>query len=291
MIIIKFQGGLGNQMLQYVIYRILELKLPQQEIKADLKEYQTKEFHNGYELERVFGIKLKEASYSEIIKCGGNISKKKNNILWKIIRQISQNGYFLNRYILKKYLYEEEICKVFNEKKTKNYYIDGWWVQERYIDVAKEDIISKFKIKDKLDENNNLYLKQIQSSNSISIHIRRGDYVGTCFDIVPSEYYKKAIEYMNLRLADTVFFVFSDDLQYVEKNFSYLKNKVIVKGNEKQNSYKDMFLMSQCKHNIITNSTFSLWGTELNTNPNKIVIAPKLRKDKFILPYGDWIIL
>jgi len=114
--------------------------------------------------------------------------------------------------------------------------------------------------------------------NSCSIHIRRGDYTsnvnsnihGTC----SLEYYKKATEYMQNKYKDIYYYIFSDDITWVKENLK-LENAVYIESEEKRIPHEDIYLMSLCSNNIIANSSFSWWGTWLNNNLNKTVIAPK----------------
>jgi hypothetical protein len=125
---------------------------------------------------------------------------------------------------------------------------------------------------------------------AISVHVRLGDFGN--INTLPSGYYSKAIDLMNQKYPDATFFVFSDEPHCASKYFTGL-NFVLVNGNAGLNSYIDMQLMSQCKHHIIANSSFSWWGAWLNGQPNKIVVAPSVWYDNNtdtsdILP-PDWI--
>lgn len=118
----------------------------------------------------------------------------------------------------------------------------------------------------------------MHSSNSVSIHIRRGDFLSPQYyeklgDIATKYYYYNAIEYITNKINDPIFFVFSDDIEWVKLNLQ-IKNAIYITWNTDKNSYKDMYLMTQCKANIIANSTFSYWGAYLNDN-NPVVCYPK----------------
>lgn len=114
---------------------------------------------------------------------------------------------------------------------------------------------------------------------TVSIHIRRGDYLSQQFsagfgNCCPLAYYREAIHYMKTYLDDITFVLFSDDMDWVKMNLP-LDNAIYVDHNHGVDSWQDMYLMSMCQHNIIANSTFSWWGAWLNDNTDKIVIAPK----------------
>ena len=153
--------------------------------------------------------------------------------------------------------------------------------------VARELRFNKLEDKSKIG-----ILQQIKSSNSVSIHVRRGDYVGTSFDVVTEHYYKKAIEYIEERVDNPCFFVFSDNTAYVEELFKDIPNKRIVDCNRGAESFRDMQFMSMCKNNIITNSTFSEWGALLNRNKEKMVIypiTPKMETDEKKILLKEWV--
>ena len=119
----------------------------------------------------------------------------------------------------------------------------------------------------------------INSSNSTSIHFRRGDYTNSIkakslHDSITSSYYYDSIDLIKNRIADPNFFIFSDDPEWVRNNFN-LENFIIVDLNKDLDPLYDLYLMSICKHNIIANSTFSLWGALLGNYNDKITIAPK----------------
>jgi hypothetical protein len=122
-------------------------------------------------------------------------------------------------------------------------------------------------------------LKNINTTTSVSIHIRRGDYLSSKFvdgfsNICTIDYYNRSIDKIKSNLDLPVFFVFSDDQEWVKQNI-IIKNAFYLNHNIGKNSWQDMYLMSKCKHNIIANSSFSWWGAWLNSNNQKIVIAPK----------------
>lgn len=291
MLIVKFHGGLGNQMYQYAFYKNIQKKFPELTIKADLDRYIYKKQleHNGFELDTVFkNISMDVASTEEILESGGLYERHKAGLVdivkkayWKRSFDVKQaKGYstavFEDQWILYNNMPIEEL-------KNQELWICGYWVAPELVDP------SLFVFRNELDEKNKRIYEKMEKSNSVSIHVRRGDYVGTEFDVVTLDYYKKAINYLEERVENIQYFVFSDDKIYVEKIFSSIPNFTIVDNNVGISSYKDMQLMSCCKHNVICNSTFSAWGAFLNKNSNKIAIYPKgyLKADS--LTCGEWI--
>jgi len=120
-------------------------------------------------------------------------------------------------------------------------------------------------------------MTRIQNSNSVSLHIRRGDKTNSKLHInLDLSYYLEAIKIISDKVPNLFLFIFSDDLKWVNENLVNLPFRLeIIDWNRGSESYLDMHLMSLCKHNIIASSTFSWWAAYLNSNPNKIVIAPR----------------
>lgn len=267
MIIVRVTGGLGNQMFQYAMYKSLEKK--GKLVKLDSKSfYETKKEHNGYELERIFDIKPNKPTKEDLEKFD------ENNIstLFKIKRKLFGDKKFV--YDTKEYVFNKDVYKL------KNSYLNGYWQSIKYFEGIENDIKKDFRFKNQLDNKNLEILNEIENSNSISIHIRRGDYMSPenynmygC--IATLTYYKKAIKVIEEKVENPTFFVFSNDMDWVKKNIQINSRVFYIDINSGNGSYKDMQLMSNCKHNIIANSSFSWWGAWLNENKNKIVIAPK----------------
>ena len=158
--------------------------------------------------------------------------------------------------------------------------MDGYWQSEKYFKNIKDEIIKSFTPIHDISEKAKQYIKEIENSNSVSLHVRRGDYVdntmfkGSGLTITEMPYYKDAIEFINSKVENPKFFIFSDDIAWCKENFEFLEDKTFI--DDTKSAIDDMVLMSRCEHNIIANSTFSWWGAWLNRNKNKIVIAPKV---------------
>lgn len=160
-----------------------------------------------------------------------------------------------------------------------NVYLDGYWQSEKYFNDIEDVIRKEFAITVRQTGENLKLAELISSRESVSLHVRRGDYVsdlqtskvhGTC----GLDYYARAIAKICSRVDEPYFFVFSDDPEWSKANL-YLSHPVIfVDHNNALTSYEDLRLMSQCRHHITANSSFSWWGAWLNSSPNKIVITP-----------------
>ena len=171
-----------------------------------------------------------------------------------------------------------------------NYYIKGWFQSEEYFKSIRPILLKEFVPRKKLRIPGKLRAA-LNDSESVSLHVRRGDYVrlNLALDI---GYYVKAMEYMEQIYENPIFVVFSDDLEWVKKNLP-IKGRFILANEDKNlKDYEELFLMSRCRSNIISNSTFSWWGAWLNQNRNKVVIAPKkwYKAQRNIVP-KEWTVL
>lgn len=262
--IIRFLGGLGNQMFQYAFYKALQKR--NSNVKADVQGFKDYNLHNGLELERIFNINLNKASAFT-----SNLYYIHNRTwAYRKLRTI------LN---IKKYYKEEPILFSFDPfflEDPKPAYYWGYWQNEQYFKDIAEEIRVDFQFKNPLEKKNKDLLVQICQHNSISLHIRRGDYLKDPFlgGLCGQDYYQHAINYIHLHVKSPKFFVFSDDILWCRENLT-LPNITFIYWNKGSSSYVDMQLMSACKHHIIANSSFSWWAAWLNSNSDKIVIAPK----------------
>ena len=273
MIVIRITGGLGNQMFQYSLYKVLKKK--GKEVKADLSTFYQSKIHNGYELNKVFGIDVDIANYEDIYKY---IDPKMDAVSRRNSYFYEENDYFL---------YHSWIFD------TDNIFLDGYWQSEKYFKDIREEIIEDFTSNIKLDNKNIDMLQKIIDCNSVSLHIRRGDYINHPLlgGITTVEYYNNAINEIKKRVDNPRFIVFSNDTDWVKENL-FIEDSEIVDWNTGEDSFKDMILMSKCKHNIIANSTFSWWGAWLNENEDKLVIAPNKWLNGYYTPdiwCEDWI--
>lgn len=272
--IIKFNGGLGNQMFQYAFACALKKKF-NSEILFDFSYFEdvkshdevtTREFELG-----VFNFDCKEASTEDLkeIKRPEFKSKLKNTLAKKFPKIFSIN------YVREKNntIYDKNLLN------SQYMYFEGYFQSEKYFKSIRNYLLKNFSLKEPLDEKNQAVLNQIKETNSVSIHIRRGDYitldyVNKIHGVCPIEYYKKAIKYITQKIQNPHFFIFSDDINWVNENLKIEHPYTIVDFNQGK-GWLDMNLMKQCKHNITANSSFSWWGAWLNETPEKIVIAPR----------------
>ena len=274
MIIVKLNGGLGNQMLQYAFGRAMSLFL-KTELKFDISWFDTileQETPRHYELE-CFGLAAQFATKDEIKKIKGLqalLSKRVSRILKKM-NLLENKSYFLEKF----YHYDPttQLC-------SDNTYFEGYWQSYRYFESYQSQIKDDFLGKYKLEENNLALSQEIQSCNAVSLHVRRGDYVTNknatdYHGVSPLDYYYQAIGQIIQEVQSPVLYIFSDDIAWVKEHLEVSLNVVYVENRAENKPFEDIYLMHLCKHNIIANSSFSWWGAYLNNYEQKIVIAPK----------------
>jgi len=246
--IVNFTSGLGNQIFEYVFVQYLKKKFPKETIYG----YYNSKFldkHNGLEIHKMFDIELPPQT-------------KWSNSVALLCRALSRFNF--------------GIKSTDNNYSEKAVYFDGWWQDKRFF----FDTVKTIKFRQPLmDEVNKKLLDAIYSSESVSLHVRRGDYLAPTHvqqygGICTLDYYKKAIDIIMGKYARPRFFVFSNDIEWCKANLEII-NAVYVSNNVGSDSWKDMYLMSRCKANVLANSSFSYWGAMLNVNSLQTVVFPK----------------
>jgi hypothetical protein len=275
MICVAIYGGLGNQMFQYACAKDLALKnrttvvIDTSSLSNNADNFGTT--NRSFELSAVFGIKYVAVSSTDLNKLKP-IHLRMLNVLFLKFRY--KGVQFSKYFIENKFSFNHKIDKV-----GIDCYLSGYWQSPKYFHSIETLIRKEFTFQKPLDYKNLEILNLIKNTISVSIHIRRTD-----FEIINSkdihgfcslEYYIGAINYIRRNASLSNFFIFSDDINWAKENLKVPVNSYFVSGNTGGKSYIDMQLMSNCNHNIIANSSFSWWGAWLNSNPNKIVIAPK----------------
>lgn len=272
MIIVRINGGLGNQMFQYAFASILAKK-NDAVVLLDVSFFEQTEKSLGF-TPRTFELAVFNNHYVLASDLEVNSFHHLSKII-KIKRKIGLN--YPKTHKETSFEFQGKLLLI-----KKPVYLEGYFQSFKYF-VGYEGFIRKlfsFPV-DKLDEINRDILNKIKNLNSIAIHVRRGDYVndeitaqyhGSC----SMDYYLQAIKEMVSKNKDFTLVFFSDDNDWVDEQFKDLSySKIFVHHNKGENSWKDMLLMSSCCHNIIANSSFSWWAAWLNENPEKTVIAPK----------------
>ena len=263
--IVNVIGGIGNQLFQYALYFSLKNRFSDA-VKLDVLDFSGYELHQGYELERVFS--LNEDYCSEIEK--DQIYKKPFLYRWRRNLRFNHRLGFIEK--KSERLHAIDIPQ---KHESLDVYYKGYWQSFNYFDGVEQLLREKLIFPSFTEEKNLALLKKISNKESISIHVRRGDYQShpTLGELCDIEYYSTAINLIKEEIAMPIFIIFSDDISWCQQNLD-VEGAIYVDWNIDGQSYRDMQLMSLCAHNIIANSTFSWWGAWLNANPNKMVIAP-----------------
>ncbi len=272
MIIVRLTDGLGNQMFQYALGRKLS-QLHSTDLKLDINWYKGKKEHQQkrkYSLD-CFNIQENVATQKDLdffFKRNQlrSINSKARKLLglppYKAI--VTQN----------QFQFEPRIFE-----SPKNVYLKGYWQTEKYFIDIRDILLKDFSFKTELNSSARTIRQEIDNSESVSVHIRRGDYitnsdVNRVHGICSINYYKTCIDYIKKNINYPHFFIFSDDMEWVRKNIAFEDKTTFVSSN-KFKDFEDLRLMSLCRHHIIANSSFSWWAAWLNSNSNKIVCAPK----------------
>jgi hypothetical protein len=272
MIIVQLAGGLGNQMFQYAAGRSLASAR-----KVEMRYDATGWFKSGnakptlreYSLD-CFNITSPQASPLRIASF--KVMARYGGWMFDMLGEVGRHH--------RPIVYHEphlHFDDAFFELST-NAYVVGYWLSEKYFRMISDDIRREFSWKVPQTGRNREIAHLIRSTVSVGLHVRRGDFVsdaetnkiiGTC----SLDYYHKSVAEIGNRFRNPHFFIFSDDIKWVKDNVE-IDFPVVYVENNFSAPFEDMRLMSQCKHNIIANSSFSWWAAWLNTNPEKVVLAP-----------------
>lgn len=267
MIIVSLKGGFGNQMFQYAFGRHLACKY-NVDLLLDLHFYEDTGHDSEYTYRK---YELDKLNISARIATEADIQMIRNNLKWH-----HSFKPFYQRHIVKEKGY------TFNDKYLRvpdNSLINGYWQSEKYFRDIESIIKKELTFKEGFNEEYSRQIEtEIKNSTSVGIHFRRGDYVNDSkinqyHGVCSMQYYHKAIDHISKHIDNPLFFVFSDDIEWVKEHFQTPFQTVFVERG-KEETHRDFRLMSMCKHNIIANSSYSWWAAWLNNHDNKIVLAP-----------------
>lgn len=287
MILLRLMGGLGNQMFQYAFaYNLanngkVELKVDDT-LLLDRSLPDEVVTHRTLVLNKIFDINIHLSNKQDIEYFNGRIytsliGKLYNKCLWQFKKYklvIEKSREFDSALLSLK----DDVCLV------------GSFQSELYFKKYANEIRELYKFRNELLPISFKLADLLESSASVAIHIRRGDYVSSPLysDIIgtlPISYYDEAIEIMIQKVSSPTFFVFSDDINWCKKEFEKYLVPIVyiddVHAGECAGNY--LQLMTLCKHFIISNSTFAWWGAWLSIHEHKMVIAPNkwFKKEEF----------
>jgi glycosyl transferase family 11 len=268
MVVVKLMGGLGNQMFQYACGRRLAAARSA-ELKLDISDL-------GGGSGRAYA--LCHLDVSADIASEADIGRFKTaGPIWKALyrARIARRRYRERNVIRERFFhFDEQILSL-----TDNVYLEGYWQSERYFADVEAVIRREFTCKEPADAENARLAEQIRSTNSVSLHVRRGDYVSDpktsrVHGVCTMDYYGRAVR----RIADAAgrlhLYVFSDDPVWVRSNLRLDHETTYLDRNPADRGHEDLRLMSLCRHHVIANSSFSWWGAWLARDTAKMVVAP-----------------
>ena len=275
-------GGLANQAFQYIFTRYYELSHPGEVMYLDDSYFALNTVHNGYELEKVFGIKphmLSECFDRDVWefileekRAGKSVPQTlcENGIEMYMISEVGEGHNQFNPFTGK--VFSLPCNEYFPEilENQGDIYYHGYWINKNWFAKYRDVFLEEFRFPEIEDERNREYYEIIVNSQSVSLHIRRGDYVdlGWAYD---TEYYGRLVhQFVEKYGAKWQAFVFSDDITWCKENkealgLNVFENAVFIEGNVQGKNYIDMQLMSRCKGMILSNSAFCYLAALLNT--------------------------
>lgn len=266
MIIIRLRSGLGNQMFQYAFFKQMTYWHGEGRVKLDIDTYHWKA-HNGMEIDRVFGIDLVPDSVpAEVSLRYADVGYRLYHRILRRLRGRRHHAYRNWKAIsYEEYRYIDDV------------YLEGFWNEERFFQDVAPMIRQLYRFPELTDAASRLLMERIGEVTSVSVHVRRGDYrkYQKTLPMCPPAYYEQAASHLRQKYPDLTFFVFSDDIDWCRRNLSLNGPVHFVANENPQHAWKDMMLMSRCRHHIIANSTFSWWAAWLDPNGDKTVIFPE----------------
>ncbi len=302
MLIVKIAGGLGNQMQQFSVYT--KLKKLGKDVKLDLSWFDPSVQKNmlaprEFELTTFKGLTFDECTKEErdVFLKRSTLQKTAGKLAKKLGVRSDENPNVFTEVNM----YHPEVFELEDK------YITGYFACQKYYADIMEDMQKIFVFPEHPDEilhkRNMTLAEKMEKENSVSVHIRRGDYLDPpnfkiLGNIATKEYYDSAMEYFLKKDEDTHFYIFTSDHEYAREHYSDESRYTIVDWNTGKNSVQDLMLMSHCKGNICANSTFSFWGARLNCRADKTIIRTyKMRNNQPVDPdtmhdyWKDWILM
>lgn len=260
MIIVQTTDGLGNQLFQYAIGRKLSL-FHKTSLFIDNNHF----LNNKH---RQFSLSYFNTNFALVN------NYKKFALKYPVHFLKLKLGYFQRI---------KQVTGEFkrNEEFSKNSFLQGYWGNEDYFKDIRDILLLDLQLKKEYESQLFHSLKkEISKADSVSIHVRRGDYLESknkaIFLNLDSEYYVHAIDLIKLKVLSPKFFIFSDDIKWTRENLPFQSSSTIYINESKElKDFEELMLMSYCSHNIMANSSFSWWAAWLNKNYDKMVIQPR----------------
>lgn len=266
-IIVFIRGGLGNQMFEYACARSMQIEYGIEKLILNISETKLREDRclglQNFILNNNIEYDLNKSKYS----------RQYNPFIRVFMKVVPRLTY---RFFSKNYVYLWDRYDYINMLAGSNNILYGYWQSEKYFNKNSEIIKNEFQFKNSISDKDELELKKIKGCNSVCVHMRFGDYLKEKnLYICNLDYFKKAIDYMKRNVKKPKFFIFSDDVGIAKTFLENIPSVEYEIASSSRKDFEELRLMSQCKHFIISNSTFSWWAQYLSqNNKSKIVVAP-----------------
>jgi hypothetical protein len=269
-VICNILGGLGNQLFQFAAGRSMTLARGDA-LKLDISGFAGYGLHQGFQLQQAFRGVFNVAAESEVQAILGwqSASLVRKIMTRPVMAPLRKRGWMVEPHF--------QHWTGLDNAPT-DCYVQGYWQSEKYFEAHAPTLRADLAFKAPLSGENSTLAARMGKVNSVSLHVRRGDYAsnpttaamhGQC----SLDYYHAAVQYVNSQVNDPVFYIFSDDMAWVREHLKIPAPSCYVDHNDR--AFDDLQLMAQCKHHVIANSSFSWWGAWLNARPNKLVVAPR----------------
>lgn len=282
MIVVKIKGGLGNQMFQYAMARKMQLEFGIDQIGLDVTRVnadQLRDFSLTHFRLNDCVLVLEENEARKVTKIQEDLAKR---LVSYFVAGRPEEIAVAREKKLEKLFYLLGIIQKDHDtgvrgslllKAHKNIFMNGWFQDAKAMDSIRDVLLEDFESDQEMPQEIKNMATQIKQNESVCVHIRRGDYVNhPQFGVCTEEYYFNAMSMIAERLEHPIFYIFSDSMDEVKTMpFQY----PVVFDHPNHDNFESIYLMSQCRHFIISNSTFSWWGQFLSRNANKIVVAPE----------------
>lgn len=268
MIKVRLMGGLGNQMFQYAIGLVLAKQLNTKFVVDDSILLNRSNLKENSVL-RDLDLDIFNLDHHNCFD--GNFTLKHSSFTRNFNKLLPYN--FKSYLVEKHFHYDKNINLIANSKVV----LEGYWQSYKYFDMFKNEVLESFSFRSEFIDYNDSMLTKITTSNSVCLNVRRGDFLNdSLLGFKDVDYFIKATNFLESKInSELHYFIFSDDILWCEQNLKFLKNYSLVDHSHKGHKFANyLFLMSNCKHFIIPNSTFAWWAAWLSKSKEKFVISP-----------------
>lgn len=312
--VVAILGGLGSQMVKYAFYLDVKKKCKDEKCYIDTTAFHSLKMWNGYELERIFGIRdedfydlytkeeqetVKSIPYRIAVMDKMKVLEPERDVYCtnrgKVIKYGTEMSFpvrlrnkvteLANKYWYGKVFHDDRHIDRYPDNylrlKGNTFYDEFNHTSDEYFRDSREEVLKVFKFPEFADEQNTKIADQMLQEESVALHVRRSDHMYDNEELFTGGFFQKSVDKIRSRTRQPIFYIFSDEPEWCGTHLSELglddNDRIIcVDWNCGKESFRDMQLMTYCKHNIMVISSFSWWGYYLSKNTEgKIACAPK----------------